>query len=92
MCVCLGRAPQTTVAVVLRNAIMAVVIHKQMNISAISHGAAVNSPDRAERGQDAAAELWKQFEGSSAACLPNTYMHIWMCTCPYVKHSLLRCL
>lgn len=67
--------PQTTERAVLRKAIIAVVIHRQMNISAISHSAAVNSPDR-WRGKEAAAELWKQLEGSSAAIPPHTYIHI----------------
>lgn len=60
-----------------------VVIHGQMNISAISHSGAVNSPGRG-RGKEAAAELWTQLAGSSAAVSPHTIVHIWIYTYAYV--------
>lgn len=56
-----------------------VVIHGQMNILAISHSAAINSPGRGI-GKEAAAELWKHLEGLSAAISPHTMVHIWVYT------------
>lgn len=71
--------PQTTErkgGAVLRKAIMAMAIHSQMNISEISHGAVVNSPE-GQRGKEAVAELWKQSgKGSSSYIRIHKYTYV----------------
>jgi len=85
------RDPPQTERAVLRKAIIAVVTHRQMNIAAISHGAAVNSPDR-PRGTEAASELWKQSDGSSAVIPPHTGVSRGCThTHAYGRHTLPRC-